>query len=385
MRFTFSYTATHFVSHRRQYFAIIILMAMSVLLIGSVLYLRVSMESRLNSCEEILAVDSDRVLIVHANGHGYRDVPNGKIVGVDAIGTYCEDRIVIHKQPINAIRVSCSLHDLVKLSLQEGEAPDFSDESHRFIFLGADVDVAKVGDTVTWQDYSENKQCEAIVCGRLTPQSRWLNSVESFRGKIDNVSVSLDDKILCFSSLDMMPDSEYILVTGRGDIETKQRACAFMEKQVNHAVTISYLSDIFDVADMDNKGIVKMLGESVWLVILVTIVLMACLQTVIVLNFRKTIGIWYSNGVSRKQAIGVFGGALILATFVSLCISGLVLVIVLRSAEDSVSAGMWEVVRERVLVKVFAAVIVMDFLGFLLPLHTLLSGKPSVLLREFRK
>ena len=157
-----------------------------------------------------------------------------------------------------------------------------------------------------------------------------------------------------------------------------------MEQKGYHSVTAAYLSDIFSVADVENRSIVRLLSDTVWLTIFVTVIMMACLQTVTVLNHRRMLGIWYSSGVSRAQAVGVFAVAMILATIIALFIAGMVGLIWLRTFDKESAQSVRLIVRTRVVPHVIFSVVAMDLIGFLLPLHAVLNGKPARLMREFR-
>ena len=285
---------------------------------------------------------------------------------------------------VNSICVSQELSNLVKLRVTEGSLPGSSSIESNCLLIGFDVRVASVGDEIVWVS-SSGETCKGVVYGRLIPESQWLLGANSFRGKIRETKTSLDKKILCISKEMKMPNDSYVFVTDKNDINTTQQVYSFIENLHIPVVSGAYLSDIFAVADIENKGVVRALGEIVWLVMIVTVVLMSCLQTVIALNHRRLIGIWYANGVTRAQAISVFAISLLFSTLIAIGISVMALGIFYKLYGGDGLPIMREIIKSRVVARVILSILIMDIIGFVLPLRTLLICHPRELLQAYRK
>lgn len=384
MRFILSFTSAHFISFRKQYASFIIMMALSATLIGLVVLLRSTTRAQLDSCEEVLSEDSDKVMIAFTDGRERKQVPIAAIEGVKVYGTYYEEEFLVQGEVYDVIRVSGELTDFIELSFSEGGFPATVENVERYFFVGAGVEGIHVGETITCRD-ALGDTITGTVCGRLAQGNRWLRGLEAFEGKIGRTSVSVDDKFLCFSALDEMPDKSYVFVMKENSMESKQKACDFLEERGGRVVSAAFLSDIFAASDMENRGVVRLLDEIVWLVIIATVVLMACMQTIIVLNFRRTLGIWYANGVSRLQAIGVFIATNVLSIMISLGLVFLTVLLFINFYVNDDRSMIWDIIHHYVLWKVFLSILAIEVIGFLLPLHTILSENLSELLRKFQQ
>ena len=111
MRFVLNYAATHFTSNRKQYFSVIVMMVLSMLLIGTMQFFRCAMEYRVESCEQIMGVDSDNVLLVYTDGRQFTDLPECTVEGVVAFGTYYEDGFRFANKFIKAGRTPSQFKD----------------------------------------------------------------------------------------------------------------------------------------------------------------------------------------------------------------------------------------------------------------------------------
>ncbi len=384
MRFVLNYAATHFTSNRKQYFSVIVMMVLSMLLIGTMQFFRCAMEYRVESCEQIMGVDSDNVLLVYTDGRQFTDLPECTVEGVVAFGTYYEDGFRFANKTISSICISSELKDLIKLSIVEGELPKELDKNVRYLLLGNDVMIADIGEKVSWEN-SFGESCEGLVCGRLEAGSNWLLNLDSYKGQIRETRQSVDQKILCFSSVDRMPNHSFVFVTDKKDVAIKRRACVFLEEKGNRVMSSAYMSNAFSVADVENKGIVRLLSRTVWMVIIVTVLLMACIQTVMALNYRRLIGIWYANGVDRWQVIGVYTLSLIFTMVIAFAIAGIFLLTILKTMGMSNSNIVTGILHTKVIPLVVFATLMMNIIGFILPLYALLTDRPAEMIRVFRK
>ena len=150
------------------------------------------------------------------------------------------------------------------------------------------------------------------------------------------------------------------------------------------AKTASF-AEILAQAKNEDISFASLLRPIVIMIVFSTIVLLACTETVMILNSRSDIGVWYANGAKRRQVMVLFLTAFLFITIVALVIAGILSIAYVGSVskEESVRKLVRNVLVHRVYPKCVLIAVGINILGLALPLYTLLKETPVKLLRSF--
>lgn len=394
MRFSILYALNYLCSNVKKHLAVIIMMTLSLLLCGATLYLVESHEEKSDRSDKILRSGADRtgIAAIEASGENASVDLHRKIDGVVSYGYYqrlsLRNVVGANKNlaKLNSVFASEGLRDLCNLQLSQGEWFDSCDEGVWYAYVGSDVEDISVGDTYTAVDY-HGEEHAVIVRGILKEGSRWLCSPDNFLStKVQTVEMALDNGVIYFSgAVSRMVASALFYVAEEGKFASASENIRRVLAESHCSAKTASFAEILAQAKNEDISFAELLRPIVIMIVFSTIVLLACTETVMILNSRSDIGVWYANGAKRRQVLVLFLTAFLFITAVALVIAGILSIAFVGSVskEEPVRQLVRNVLVRRVYPKCVLIAVGINILGLALPLYTLLKETPVKLLRSF--
>ena len=331
MRFVFSYTVNFFSSTAKKQFCVMLMMIVALLFLGGAIFLNDFSEDQAQELESLLSTDLGHTGLLYCRyekGMPIKPQRLAQEITEIQLGIYEYSLIrdVKFEYPISwenatLLRMTRGMLDICPLDLSEGTI-DLSLLEHT-------ISGVPIGSRITLKDYY-GKERNLVVKGILKSESRFIAEMGRFRD-IDKTgtTVSLDDMFVTIPQ-----DYEYRDIDGTVSFafsvdsdEVEKRIESAVQKLRERGInaSASVFEEVFRVSDNDDKTVKKLLSRLSGLVLVVTVILMSCTETVLILNSRKHIGIWYACGAKRRQVVVVFAlvfcSVLLLALGTSMALS----------------------------------------------------------------
>ena len=394
MRFSILYALNYLCSNVKKHLAVIIMMTLSLLLCGATLYLVESHGEKSERSDKILRSGAERtgIAAIEASGENASVDLHRKIDGVVSFGYY--QRISLRSvvganknlAKLNSVFASEGLRDLCNLKLSQGEWFDSCDEGVWYAYVGSDVEDVSVGDTYTAVDYY-GEEHSVIVRGILEEGSRWLCAPDNFLStKVQTVEMALDNGVIYFSgTVNRMVASALFYVAEEGKFASASENIRHVLAESHCSAKTASFAEILAQSKNEDISFAELLRPIVIMIVFSTVVLLACTETVMILNSRSDIGVWYANGAKRRQVLVLFLTAFLFITAVALVIAGILSIAFVGSVskEEPVRQLVRNVLVRRVYPKCVLIAVGINILGLALPLYTLLKETPVKLLRSF--
>ena len=396
MRFVFSYTVNFFSSTAKKQFCVMLMMIVALLFLGGAIFLNDFSEDQAQELESLLSTDLGHTGLLYCRyekGMPIKPQRLAQEITEIQLGIYEYSLIrdVKFEYPISwenatLLRMTQGMLDICPLDLSEGTIDLTTGEGEWPAYLGASYSGVPIGSRITLKDYY-GKERNLVVKGILKSESRFIAEMGRFRD-IDKTgtTVSLDDMFVTIPQ-----DYEYRDINGTVSFafsvdsdEVEKRIESAVQKLRERGInaSASVFEEVFRVSDNDDKTVKKLLSRLSGLVLVVTVILMSCTETVLILNSRKHIGIWYACGAKRRQVVVVFAlvfcSVLLLALGISMALSRAFINTIDAESRMAIAYSIGNAVYPKWL---FVTVMVY-LLGSAMPMYVLLRETPASMMHR---
>lgn len=410
-RFITKYSCDYFRMKMKNHISVIIMLTISMLLCCVTVFFYGRLKYTEKASEKLLKNGNDGtgiiVLDASSAGDAYPDMYEiGMLEGVKSIGCYGW-RIIENegskqysdlynrqlqigdtdtKSSFSGLRILYStqtLTDLCNLKIKEGASPTEYEPNTMYAFVGSNYKDVAVGESFTYSRYYGRYTGKLIICGTLEKGNEWL--IDSFMGEnIGASTISLDNEIIAFGA-EVFDVSPLVFTCDETDMtEVCGKITDYCEQQGCRAYAISF-SDWFASSKIAQSAFMKYLSQLLVLVLAVTVFIMVCTQAVVTLDSRRDFGIWYANGVGKKDILAVVGLNVIAESIVSgIFAFGLSWLFIMRMSEGNAAmASSVRVFLQFVLPTGILILAVISILGIAVPYNIINKDTPSKLIKEY--
>ncbi len=411
-RFSLGFSLDYFCLNIKNGIGMILMLLICMVSCGLVFFVTGDIQFSSDVCDDILKEGSEETFIISmdyaSESEATQDISesckSAGIENIECIG-YMEDQALAFSDDAyfqslfsqqtslyekggkeNSGRLICvylesSLKDFYDLDFKEGSLPDEIDDDVWYAVLGSKYQDIPIGTEFTATDYYGNERT-VVVCGSLKAGSYLLES-DSIYGDIKSV----DDEILIFSNAPVQTSRSvcYFTVKDIDKLEETKAQLQALFLQSNITTYITSIADIFDSETASNKIILDYLYEIAVMLVIVSVIIILCTQSVSLLSSRRNIGIWYANGADVGDVITI----LVLNVLYEIIITGvlaysvayaLIHYIYMETGEIQKSIM---VLNQMVLPKCALMLVLINAVSLILPLIIIMRDKPAILIRQY--
>lgn len=412
-KFLFRFSANYFCMNIKNNMGMILILIICIIACGLTLFIEGKLQYSSEICNQMLAKGNDGTGIISLN-YDYWETETPEIdklcmeEGIDNIESigYFENLILRNSDSewyqklleeqseiyeklkgrdasnyLEVIYVQSSLQGLFNVNLSVGNFPEQYEADVWYVFLGADYTDIPVGTELTATDYFGN-ECKVVICGILKKNSYWLTS-DSVSGDIQNIDHEI--LVFCAGKPQIQRAVCYFTVKDMGGF---QDTCEQLENIFGKYGIKAYIvsmADIFDSSSASYKVMLDYLGELAALLVIVSAMIILCMQSVMVLQSRRDFGIWYANGAG----IGDVAGIVLLNILYETIIAGIVtyslaIAYICYSCDASAELELSiNVLNWIALPKCGLRLLLIDSISLLFPIAMIARDKPANLIKQY--
>lgn len=389
----------------------ILMLLICMMSCGLVFFITGNIQFSSDVCDDILKEGSDETFIISMDyapgGTEIQDIEEVcKNAGIENIGCigYMGDQVLASSNDEyfqnllsqqtslyeksgkeNSGRLVCdylesALKDLYDFDFKEGSLPDEMDDDVWYAVLGSKYQDIPIGTEFIAKDLFGNERT-VVVCGSLKTGSYLLES-DSIYGDI----ISVDDEILIFSSESVGYSSVcYFTVKDIDKLEETKAQLQALFLQSNITTYITSIADIFDSETASNKIILDYLYEIAVMLVIVSVIIILCTQSVSLLSSRRNIGIWYANGADVGDVITILVLNVlyeIVITRVLAYFTAYAIIHFIYTEASEIQKGIL-VLNQMVLPKCVGMLVLINAVSLILPMIIIMRDKPAILIRQY--
>lgn len=283
------------------------------------------------------------------------------------------------------MNASVGMLDLVKNSIEKEKIEEAISEGSVPIVLGEKLKGkgVDVGTDIGFCDHT-GKERRAVIVGFLEANDTWLLTSDYRLGIPDNPTTNVENACIMFYNDADLTQNEPILIHKSEEVTWEELSKEIIGDEVEGGQLLCSIKELLTGDAARTAEAKNYLRRILMLLIAVTALTMISSHTVVIVQSRKTVGIWFANGASRLDVILVVSFSSVLWVVVialALLLMGNLLVSLLCNGSEAIY------VRALLVQYAFPAVVLLQAfffaVGTVLPLVMIRRESPSDLVKGF--
>lgn len=403
VKFVFRYSLNYFVMNIRRFIGIMIMLFLTTIICGAVLFLYGEKQYIQKMMENVLSGDLGNVGVLQweknedkigSVWNEMKQIPSFSNCGFYGNLFLKKDGSAFSKMLsgeadlgkwIKIHIATDSMLDYVELPVVKENLPKEMDEDVWYLFLGSKYKQCglKNGTEIVLDDLDGGTH-RFRICGYLESGNQWLDS-EFGSGVCENVCHSVDYDILAFGGERYLPYMEQAVISTKKGEDWEKFSLAVtnaFEQEEMHA-GIRSVQNMIREREVSGNEAKSYLKKMMFLLMPVCLMMMVSAYTVAVLNSRKQFGIWYACGAGQSDVVSILIlNSVFMTGVVAVVAFGLGYAAVLRLYDVSLHSRVKQVLWQSVFPWTGIFLVSMNAIGIIMPIRVLKKYSSSELINN---